>query len=95
MYVPIRGDVNYDGIVDQLDLNVISANFVTGTTPAQGDLNVDGIVDQLDLNEISASFINGVGSPPAAGLGSVVPEPSTLGLAALGLAGMIRRRSRR
>jgi hypothetical protein len=96
MYLPIRGDVNLDGIVDQLDLNALSADFANAGTYSQGDLNVDGIVDQLDLNDLSASFVNGIGSPPSSGvaLGSLVPEPGTLGLLAAGIVGFATRRRR-
>jgi hypothetical protein len=95
MYLPIEGDVDLNGLVDQLDLNIISDNFVTAGGYAQGDLNGDGIIDQLDLNQVSDSFVNGIGMPPAPALGSVVPEPAVLSLLSLCAAGMLGRRSRR
>jgi len=91
-YLPIRGDINLDGAVDQNDINVILGHFSKAGTFADGDLNLDGLVDQNDLNQVVGSFTNGIGSPPSQALGSLVPEPSICGLALAGLAGIMGRR---
>ena len=52
------GDVNLDGEVDSLDLNVIGIRWQTSATDAwsDGDLNGDGVVDVLDLNELAVNW---------------------------------------
>ena len=48
------GDVNGDGQVDGLDVNIISANwYLLNVALNQGDLNGDGIVNGLDANLVS------------------------------------------
>jgi autotransporter-associated beta strand protein len=44
------GDCNLDGVVNLTDLNVLKANFGSGTTWGTGDVNYDGSVNLLDLN---------------------------------------------
>jgi hypothetical protein len=93
LYLPIRGDINLDGTVDQSDLNVVTGNFAKSPrTFATGDLTGDGLVDQSDLNQVTGSFTNGIGAPPAGALGSLVPEPSICGLLLAGLTGIMGRR---
>lgn len=97
IYLPIKGDVNGDRIVDLGDFNVWLANGGSGTTGgtpllSQGDMNHDGIIDLGDFNDWLA---NGGNSLPISGatLGSVVPEPAGLTLAAIaGLSLAARRR---
>lgn len=69
----LPGDFNGDGMVDILDLDILSSNFGTigGATPADGDANSDSNVDILDLDILSAHF--GANSASAS-----VPEPSAL-----------------
>lgn len=69
----LPGDINGDGSVDLLDLDILGANF--GLQPAmlaQGDLNADAVVDLLDLDVLGANF--GVTAAAA------IPEPSAAGL---------------
>ena len=75
----IPGDVNFDGVVNIFDINLVSANWGTPGGPT-GDANGDGNVDIFDINLISANWT------PTGGAGSAaaVPEPSTFGLAAAG-----------
>ena len=51
--IEIRGgvmaDVTLDGAVDQADLDLLAANWGTGSTWQKGDMNGDGQVDQADL----------------------------------------------
>lgn len=60
------GDVNLDGKVDLLDLDLLGQNYGTGVGWAQGDFDGDGDVDLLDLDALGANY------------GETVPEPVTL-----------------
>ena len=52
---PALGDINVDGVVDIVDLNIM-INIILGTEPCSelmswlGDFNVDGDIDSADLN---------------------------------------------
>lgn len=49
----LPGDINLDGCVDSIDLNIIGLFWNTeGNTRAEGDLTGDGVVDARDLNVI-------------------------------------------
>ena len=85
----LDGDVNGDGVVDLLDLDLLGANF--GLDPAtreQGDLNGDNLVDLLDLDILGANF--GATADTAA-----IPEPATGAVVVLllGLGFAVGRRS--
>jgi autotransporter-associated beta strand protein len=87
-----RGDLDLSGVVDSVDFN----NFVTGygiTSNASwknGDVNYDGKVDTQDFNHLAGNFGQpSLGSP---NLGSVIPEPASLGL--LGLLPILALRRR-
>ena len=47
-------DVNYDGVVDKADLDIVSKNF--GSKNASADVNGDGIVNILDLVLVAKHF---------------------------------------
>lgn len=47
------GDTNGDSVVNLADLNLVLANFGTGS---DGDVNGDGVVDLADLNLVLANF---------------------------------------
>jgi hypothetical protein len=87
----LYGDANLDGAVTSADFSQVSANFnATDKVWTDGDYNYDGVVNALDFNLLASNF----GSPiPSSGLGSLVPEPTTLGILLAGtLALGVRRR---
>ena len=93
LYVPILGDTNMDRFVDQIDFDLWIANLdnVGNTYGTSGDIDLNGVVDQRDFDAWISNLDNTL---PAAGatLGSVVPEPTSLGVIGLGLLLGARRR---
>jgi autotransporter-associated beta strand protein len=100
------GDANLDGQVNTSDFMILSLHFGQ-TTNSWGlaDFNYDGVVNALDFNAIATNFGSVtlpdaplLGSPldgsPAV-LGSLVPEPTSLSLLAMGVATLAGRRRRR
>jgi uncharacterized protein YjbI with pentapeptide repeats len=75
------GDANGDRVVDLADLNLVRNNFgATGERPLGDTYPFDGVVDLSDLNAVRNHF----GAGPT---GSPVPEPSTIALMLLSVAG--------
>ncbi|MEM8495873.1 MAG: aspartyl protease family protein, partial [Planctomycetota bacterium] len=85
------GDANLDQQVEQGDLNAVLNNWgLAGQAWATGDFNGDGFIDQTDLNAV----LNNWGSSVAPSFeGFAVPE-SAVGLAVLGVLGLVRRGAR-
>lgn len=84
------GDLNADGFVGLVDLNIILSNWnqnVTTADPTQGDPSGDGYVGVEDLNAVLGNW--NAGAPPAL----VLPEPATALLPGILL--VIARRNRR
>jgi fibronectin-binding autotransporter adhesin len=88
------GDTGLNGTVDVFDLVSVNSagRYGTGTAAvwSQGDFNYDGVTNVFDLVSINTAGAYGQGNyfPAAASAGSLgsptaVPEPGTLGLAAL------------
>jgi hypothetical protein len=91
---PVPGDVNGDGVADNIDFDIIRSNFLESVTAkTDGDLNLDGVVNFTDFR----LWKNGAAAGGAASA-SAVPEPSMLMLAAcsglLTLSAVMRLRRR-
>lgn len=85
------GDSNLDGNVNTGDFNVLAQNFnATGKTWTDGDANYDGVINALDFNAVATNF--GQSLPSAPVLGTLVPEPTSIGLLGLSGIGLARRR---
>jgi hypothetical protein len=90
----VPADANLDGTIDSLDFNALASNFNSSTDVfwQHGDFNNDGTVNMLDFNILATDF--GQSVPAAPVLGTLVPEPASMGLIALSAVGVMRRRRR-
>ena len=82
---PTPGDCDEDGDVDGTDLATLGLNWApSGMSKvwAEGDFDADGDVDGTDLAALGVNW-----NPSGA-----VPEPTTMGLLAIGAVAFIRRR---
>jgi hypothetical protein len=96
--VTLPFDVTGDGNVDVVDLGIFAKSYplVPGERPVyigvagnpSGDFNFDHVVDVLDLGILAKNY-DWSGAPAG---GSVVPEPMTLSLLAVGAAALLRRK---
>jgi polyhydroxybutyrate depolymerase len=81
------GDANLDGVVDDVDVTILSANYAPGVPQphwALGDFDYNGFVDDADVTLLGV-FYDPTAEPlltPAAGPNGVVavPEPSNVAL---------------
>jgi autotransporter-associated beta strand protein len=95
------GDANLDGTVSTSDFTAMSQHF--GSTTANwvdGDFNYDGKVNALDFNAVATNFGQTIVAPAdvavsAPQLGSVVPEPASMGVLAIAATTVLSRRRRR
>ncbi len=78
----LAGDLNSDGYVDTLDLDILNANWgntVTAGDKLQGDTSGDGFVGKEDVKIVRSEWHQGTDPSPVS-----VPEPSSLALLVLG-----------
>lgn len=94
------GDANLDGKVNTADFTALAAAFNSASGTWQtGDFNYDGVVNLLDFNAVAVNF--GAAALPGSdlslspSLGTLVPEPGSLSLLALGVATLAGRRRRK
>jgi Ca2+-binding RTX toxin-like protein len=52
----ISGDVDFDGVVDQGDIDTVSANNLTSGDYGHGDANFDGIINGADIALIASNW---------------------------------------
>jgi autotransporter-associated beta strand protein len=104
------GDANLSGAVDGSDYSLIDNGYLNHLTGwYNGDFNYDGVVDGSDytlidnaFNSQAAAISSEIAAPTAqlagqlagSGATSAVPEPASLGVIALGAAGVLGRRRR-
>jgi hypothetical protein len=87
----VPGDSNLDGKVNTIDFNNLAGSFgASGKKWIDGDFDYNGIVDSIDFTQIVSNF--GRTNSPAPSLGSVIPEPATVGIVALAMMAMRRRK---
>jgi autotransporter-associated beta strand protein len=101
----LLGDANLDKTVNGVDFGILAANFNKGITGwDKGDFNYDNAVNGVDFGDLAANFNKGAASASdmaaldafaaANGLLADVPEPASIGLAAIGSGLLLARRRR-
>jgi hypothetical protein len=77
-------DINYDGVINGLDVDPFVDLLLTGTYQLEADMNCDGAINGLDVDPFVAAVVGGT---------QPIPEPSTLllVLVALGVIGGWRK----
>ena len=99
----LAGDANFDGRVSFADFQILERNFgKNGAGWGDGDFNFDGNVDAADFTILRGQFGMSAGASAldafaaAHGLDASTPEPGSVGIVLLGVAGgLLRRRGSR
>lgn len=87
----LLGDATFDGKVNTLDFNALAGGFSSGTVWTAGDFNYDGVVDSVDFGLMAGNYGQTLPSSGPA-LGSVVPEPASVGLVSMAATALLLRR---
>ena len=90
----LAGDVNFDGVVNGLDLSLVASEWGekgTGANDPPGDANHDGVVNGLDIALLMSNWTNAQSS---GGSLAAVPEPSAPILAIAGTVALLIYRRR-
>ena len=93
----LPGDLNFDGVVNGLDLSLISSDWGkagSGASNLSGDANHDGAVNGLDLALVVNNWSRALSDSGTSA--TAVPEPASIILAAFGALALLayRRRER-
>jgi len=87
------GDANYDTVVDELDLEILSGHYGKNNRRwVHGDFNGDGWVNVLDLAIMAQNWDAGAGEFPGLDDIDFVPEPSSLAVLLIGAGALARRK---
>ncbi len=95
VHVPIPGDANDNGFVDDIDLAIVLGNWEQDpqiiSTWGHGNFT-EGSLGDTDVEDADLAVLlgNWTGGPPPAG--AAVPEPATIALLTLGALTLARRR---
>ncbi|MDP6633404.1 MAG: PEP-CTERM sorting domain-containing protein [Phycisphaerae bacterium] len=93
--IPLPGDADWDGDVDDIDIMIFQATFGQTGPDLQADFNRDELVNLQDFAIIRMHFgmVSGDGLPGAENLPVIiVPEPGTMILLAGGLPLLLKRK---
>ncbi len=92
VHVPIPGDANDNGVVDDIDMAILLGNWEQDpliiSTWALGNFTGDSLGD-TDVEDADLAVLLGNWALP---VGATVPEPATIALLTLGVVTLVRRR---